>query len=122
MFLQKILVAIITLFSFALCCRSKLKPISKNKVIECIYKNVTEPQNHSYPVENGTTDYFFHKNLSFLWHPSYTLPCYELDVRLFDYSNGITDQYLKKFRRFTNIHMECQAYFQGEETCHFFHV
>ena len=70
MFLQKILVAIITLFSFALCCRSKLKPISKNKVIECIYKNVTEPQNHSYLVENGTTDYFFHKKLKFLWHQS----------------------------------------------------
>ena len=70
MFLQKILVDIITLFSFALCCRSKLKPISKNKVIECIYKNVTEPQNHSYLVENGTTDYFFIKNLSFLWHQS----------------------------------------------------
>ena len=67
MFLQKILVVIITLFSFALCCRSKLKPISKNKVIECIYKNVTEPQNHSYLVENGTTDYFFHKiNVNFL--------------------------------------------------------
>ena len=123
MFLQKILVAIITLFSFALCCRSKLKPISKNKVIECIYKNVTEPQNHSYLVENGTTDYFFHKKLKFFMasKPNIaTLPCYELDVRLFDYSNGITDQYLKKFRRFTNTPMECQAYCQGEETCHFF--
>ena len=93
MFLQKILVAIITLFSFALCCRSKLKPISKNKVIECIYKNVTEPQNHSYLVENGTTDYFFHKKLKFFMasKPNIaTLPCYELDVRLFDYSNLIS--------------------------------
>ena len=123
MFLVKILVVINTIYSVTLCCKSKVKPISKEKVIECIFENVTEPKDQLYLFGNETTDYFSQKLLKYFSasKPNIaTLPCYELDVRLFDYSNGITDQYLKKFRRFTNTPMECQAYCQGEEICHFF--
>ena len=65
MFLRNILVAINALISFILCCQSKVKPIKREKIIECIYKNVTNHQDHSYLVENGTTNYFSHKKLEY---------------------------------------------------------
>ena len=91
MFLVKILVVINTIYSVTLCCQSKVKPISKEKVIECIFENVTEPKDQLYLFGNETTDYFSQKLLKYFSasKPNIaTLPCYELDVRLFDYSNG----------------------------------
>ena len=55
MFLVKILVVINTIYSVTLCCQSKVKPISKEKVIECIFENVTNNKLIAKRLENVNT-------------------------------------------------------------------
>ena len=88
MFLRNILVAINKSISVILFCQSKVNPIKREKVFECIYLNVTNHQDHLYLVENGTMNYFSHKKLKYFSasKPNIaTLPCYAFDTRLFDH-------------------------------------